>query len=208
MSIRPRVIGLCGPAQCGKDEARKALEGEGYKGLAFADGVREVALRLNPVLRYFPAKDPALPALLRRDWSTYRYADLLEEVGYEEAKRYSAFRAYLVDIGAGLRETLGEDIWVDRLKSRVRAERWDSEDGIVYHVISDVRYVNEAAAIKRLGGEVWRIHRPGVGPANEEEARSLKEIDDGWWPDVVMHNTFISPEEWRQEVLRNLRLLD
>lgn len=43
-------------------------------------------------------------------------------------------------------------------------------------VISDVRYLNEARAIQAAGGIVIYIARPGYGPANEEEARSIEEI--------------------------------
>jgi hypothetical protein len=34
-------------------------------------------------------------------------------------------------------------------------------------VFSDVRYPNEADAVRKLGGQVWRIERDGHGPANE-----------------------------------------
>jgi hypothetical protein len=56
------------------------------------------------------------------------------------------------------REMFGEDFWVDAAIARV-------PDGSKV-VFSDVRYPNEAMAIKSLGGEVWRVERDGIGPAN------------------------------------------
>ena len=34
------------------------------------------------------------------------------------------------------------------------------------YVFSDVRFPNEADAIKDLGGQIWRVHRTGVAPVN------------------------------------------
>jgi hypothetical protein len=45
-------------------------------------------------------------------------------------------------------------------------------------VITDVRYPNEAKALWNAGGFLVRITRPGVGPANSEEARTIQQIDD------------------------------
>jgi len=34
-------------------------------------------------------------------------------------------------------------------------------------VVSDARFINEFEAVRSRGGEIWRINRPGVGPAND-----------------------------------------
>ena len=49
----------------------------------------------------------------------------------------------------------GEDFWVTLALNSI-----DSPNA----VISDVRFKNEAEAIKRAGGQIWRINRFGVGP--------------------------------------------
>ena len=56
----------------------------------------------------------------------------------------------------------GEDFWVNAAIDSI-------EDGSKV-VVSDVRYPNEADAIKKLGGQVWRVVRPGFGPANDHES--------------------------------------
>jgi hypothetical protein len=57
------------------------------------------------------------------------------------------------------RDMFGDSFWVDQAFKRI------PEGSIV--VFSDVRYQNEADAIKQNGGEVWRIERPGVNAAND-----------------------------------------
>jgi hypothetical protein len=48
-------------------------------------------------------------------------------------------------------------------------------------VFSDVRYPNEANAVRDFGGKIYRIDRAGVGPANEhasETALNDYDFDD------------------------------
>jgi hypothetical protein len=42
--------------------------------------------------------------------------------------------------------------------------------------VTDVRYLNEVNFIRKLGGEVFRLYRKGISPANDEERRSLNHI--------------------------------
>lgn len=44
-------------------------------------------------------------------------------------------------------------------------------------VVDDVRFPNEAAAVRAEGGILWRIVRPGQGPADHVSERLLHEID-------------------------------
>jgi hypothetical protein len=46
--------------------------------------------------------------------------------------------------------------------------------------VDDVRFPNEVEWLLRKKGLAIRIHRPGFGPANDEEARSIAEIDRMW----------------------------
>jgi hypothetical protein len=60
-----------------------------------------------------------------------------------------------------------EDFWVDYALNSI-------PDG-GKAVIADVRYPNEANAIKVLGGKVYRVERDGVGPANEHASENALE---------------------------------
>lgn len=52
------------------------------------------------------------------------------------------------------RELVGENVWINSLLRRC-------DDGVEPIIVDDVRFDNEAAAIKRAGGHLMFIHRPG-----------------------------------------------
>ncbi|WP_260673734.1 deoxynucleotide monophosphate kinase family protein [Comamonas aquatica] len=49
--------------------------------------------------------------------------------------------------------------WVKRFEHRVRQHQ---EAGIQHIVVTDVRFADEAATIRALGGQIWRVHRPNL----------------------------------------------
>jgi hypothetical protein len=71
----------------------------------------------------------------------------------------------------------GENFWVEFAINSI-------PDGSKV-VFSDVRYPNEADAIKELGGEVWRVGREGYGAANDHESEHAL---DGYDFDAVISN--------------------
>ena len=76
----------------------------------------------------------------------------------------------------GCRAHLGEDVWVRALERQLRP-------GSRY-VVTDCRFAEEATAVRRWGGEVWRIVRPGTssdGHASEEGVDAIE-------PDRVVDN--------------------
>lgn len=150
----PPIIGISGYSGVGKDTARQILcEAYGCEGAAFADKVREYALLLNP---YF------------EETKCY-YSELIESMGYDNAKRkYDCVRKLMVKIGHGARTLLGQNVWVNALLP-IDSQRPAGKS----LVISDVRYTNEAERIILLGGIVIRLERNGVNAANETEKNSL-----------------------------------
>jgi hypothetical protein len=70
-----------------------------------------------------------------------------------------------------------ENFWVDYALNSV-------VDGTKV-VIADVRYPNEADAIKALGGKVYRVERDGVGPANAHASENALE---GYEFDGTLYN--------------------
>lgn len=153
------IIGMAGFARAGKDTAAVPLMDERFERLAFADGVRALAYELNPFVKI--PKSRGLPTLLK-------YRECLELWGYEGTKDRTLAREELVAIGAGVRKVIGPDAWVAAVETQI-------EEGGSY-VVTDVRYANEVAMIERLGGETWVIERPEVGPANDEERRSMEDV--------------------------------
>ena len=144
------LIGLIGYAQSGKDTFASILvEKYGYSRIAFADKIRDFLYGINPMVGCSP---------------TGYLQDLVNLVGWDKAKQEPQVRRLLQDLGISARELIDEDIWVNAALSNV-----DANDRIV---ITDVRFENEAAMIKSMGGQLWRIKRSGVGPVNGHVSES------------------------------------
>ena len=72
-------------------------------------------------------------------------------------------REGLQELGLSKR-AIREDYWIHQLELRMHTLR---KVGAENFVISDVRFENELESVHQWGGQVWRIVRPGTGPAND-----------------------------------------
>lgn len=142
------IIGLCGFARAGKDEVAKALVEElGFRRLAFADALKAVLYDIHP-----------------------RIAASVDLFGWEHVKENVLLdgRGWLQRLGVACREHLGADVWVNAVMDAAWETVPDRRGWVdAKVVISDVRFPNEIEAVRYRGGELWRIDRPGVGPAND-----------------------------------------
>lgn len=144
------ILGLSGWARSGKDTVADYLvKHEGYTKVSFAQTIRDALVALDPEIRV--------------DGVSCNLSQV-EVMGWEALKSLSpSIRPLLQRMGTEVgRQMFGEDFWVDAAINRI-------PDGSKV-VFADVRYPNEAKAVKSLGGEVWRIERLGVGPANDHES--------------------------------------
>lgn len=175
-------IGLVGYAQTGKDTAAEALAELGYVRVAFADGLRRALYNLNPLVQ---SGDEVV--YLRH---------LVDACGWDRAKtECEDVRELLQRMGteAG-RDIHGEDCWVD-----LGIREAEKHDKVVF---TDVRFPNEAAAVRRWGGGLIRIERPGTGPVNSHVSdQGLAQIacDETWT------NDFPNRFEWQAAVLEALK---
>jgi cytidylate kinase len=157
------IIGLTGYAQSGKDTVASILvEKYGFKRVAFADKIRDFLYGINPMVACSP---------------TGYLQDLVNLVGWDKAKQEPQVRRLLQDLGVSARELLAEDVWVSSALKNVAAE-----DRIV---VTDVRFENEAAQVKLLNGQLWRVKRLGFGPVNNHVSES--ELD-GYPVDQIFVN--------------------
>lgn len=164
------ILGLCGYARSGKNATASILaEIGGFEQVAFADALRELAIAVNPFVAYHTEDDGTEQGRVELD----RYADLLQEVGYEEAKKQQEVREYLQRLGVGVREVFGADVWVNVLHERILAKRLAATRTLDI-VITDVRFPNEARYVQSVG-TLWRIVRPGTGPVNRHESELHQE---------------------------------
>ncbi|MGI5347035.1 hypothetical protein ACQEU8_02430 [Streptomyces sp. CA-250714] len=149
-------IALIGPARSGKDSVAEALS-ETHTRVAFADPLKEMALRVNPVI----------PGWIKLGWDgTYRLSDAVTDVGWERTKEdHPEVRRFLQKLGHQVRQ--GDPMyWVRQAFARIEATR-----GPV--VITDCRYRNEADALRMLGFKLIRVIRPGITGAGHVSETEL-----------------------------------
>lgn len=152
IEVPPVIVGLMGYAQVGKDTVANILvEEHGFERVAFADALREMLYALNPQV------------YVRPGGRVIGYHDFVQPIvdafGWEYAKANTDVRELLQRLGteAG-RNVLGDSIWVDTAMQKIKPGG--------RYVITDVRFPNEAQAIRHEGGRLWRVRRPGYVPVN------------------------------------------
>lgn len=175
------VVGLSGYAGAGKDTAAKGLLWAGYTRVSFADKLREFTYAQNPYIAITDT-DPVWLQLAGDDQplDAVEYMPLrmlVDWVGWDVAKDdVKSVRELLQRTGTDAgRKVLGENVWVDAVMNNLPA-------GDV--VVTDVRFPNEANAVKDSGLLV-RIERDGVEPVNGHVSEYAL---DGYPHDVYMHN--------------------
>lgn len=143
--LKPRfdIIGLSGYARAGKDTIGDLLVEKGYARSSFADYIRKALYTLNPY-----SSDGK------------RVKDVIDAHGWEGSKEVDPeIRILLQRLGSDVgRAMIDNDIWVNLVLKNL-------PDGAKI-VFTDCRFPNEAEAIKRFGGELWRVSREGCNPVN------------------------------------------
>lgn len=163
------ILGLAGYARSGKDSAADALESVGFRGIAFADKLREFVYALNPEVNGGPM-------------GTYSLKEIIDQYGWAEYKNTywgDSIREQLQFIGTDcVRSILGPDIWVNAT--------FDSMDLNQNYVITDVRFPNEAESIIEKGGRVYRVIREGVGAVNNHASEVA--LNDFPFNGIIVNN--------------------
>ena len=154
---KPFIIGLTGLAGTGKDTVRGILEHyEGYKGLAFADPIRDM---IGPLLD--ACGEP-------RAWMINR--ELKEQPIPALGVSY---RHLAQTLGTEWGRAVQPDLWLRLAANKMMMA--SREDAAAQFVISDVRFANEADFVRQLGGQIWRIERADAPSVREHVSES--EID-------------------------------
>jgi hypothetical protein len=149
------LIGLAGYARSGKDTlADYLVVFHDYKKVAFAEPMREALVRLNPTIEV-------------GNFKLAKLATAVNVFGWEELKGMSPdIRGLMQRLGTEVgREMFGQNFWVEQTMKRVAEISGNC-------VVSDVRYPNEAQAIRDAGGIVIKIDRQGVKAANEHSSEN------------------------------------
>lgn len=145
------LVGIGGKLRSGKDAfADHLVSAHGFTKMNMSDPMNAAARVMNP---WIPVSKPS-GALV---W--VRYADLVDEIGFTEAKKNPEVRRFLQVTGADFgRDMVDVNIW-QRMHSR-NIDRAIATGLKV--VITGVRFPNEADMISdRAGTLVW-VNRPDV----------------------------------------------
>lgn len=173
-----RLVGMHGFAQTGKDTVAEILADHRFQRVAFADPMREAVLTLNPII--------AVDSYGR----TFRLAETVEDLGWDEAKKTLEVRRLLQVFGTEVgRRMFGEDFWVKMGMAQIKPGG--------RYVITDVRFLNEALAVKQVGGLLIKIRRPGVGPVNQHASDAG--LDDFLFDHIIDNDGTI--DDLRRKVL-------
>ena len=184
-----KLIALCGAAGAGKDTVADMLPA---RKLAFADALyREVAEAWGVeqhVLRCRETKE-----LIQRRLALME-CENEEFLQFKFDAKWSAPRSprQILQWWGDYRRAQDPDYFLASLRFAIL----DGPPGDI--VITDVRFPNEAALVRQLGGQLWQIRRPGyeaggTGHASDTDGREFR-------PDVVLEN-FGSLEALRRTVL-------
>lgn len=142
MDKHPRLIGIAGKAQTGKDTIGDYLRTDhGFSNGSFASAIKHGAYAMtgiNPTNMTGPEKEEIIP------WLGVSMRHILQTLGTEWG-----------------RELIHPDIWL-----KIAQRSWDQykrvEPNSVGVVMTDVRFENEAAWVRDTGGQIWHVSREGA----------------------------------------------
>lgn len=171
----PTIAGLTGANGAGKDTVAAMLAAELRKHghtptvIAFADALyNEVSAAFNisvQALRERLTKETPIDALkvsrCNDPWFSSVYSGSESIHVWLDVPRSP--RQILQWWGTEYRRKQQPDYWVMRLLQIVQALR---AAGTSHIIITDVRFADEAQAIRSQGAQIWRVHRPNLLPTS------------------------------------------
>lgn len=173
MTALPPLVGLIGKKRVGKDTFAAVLVEEfGFARVAFADPLKEMALTIDPEVAI--------------DSDTWEHLGVLvAQFGWEGAKEEPGVRRFLQRLGDGVRQ-FDPEFWVTAGMRQMWNLRGHPATAVGQPVvITDVRYPNEADAIREAGGILVRIERPGVDDGDTHASETA--LDD-YLVDAIVEN--------------------
>lgn len=179
----PMIVGLMGYGGSGKSETAKAIVAAGYVRMhikkplveAAATLLREAGISEEMIVRYLDGdlKRQTIPEFRRSG------TEIQQFLGTEFGRDFCYPALWL-------------DIWASKAKAANAAG--------VRVIQESVRFPNEAAMIRSIGGLILRVDRAGVGPLSDHPSERLPAE-----PDIVISNNG-SLTDLRLQVMERLAL--
>jgi len=167
-----KLIGLYGLARSGKNTVAGFLEERGYSEASFAHTLKEAARTI-----FGFTKEQV-------------YGDKKDEV--DVFWGFSPRWALQVLGTDCIRNHIGNDVWIKALFKKINLIFARSPES--KFVVSDVRFKNEAEAIREAGGVLWKVVRSdhdgliGVSGSHASEV-DLANLSDDYWDGIISAKT-------------------
>lgn len=152
-----KLIALIGQKKSGKSEVAKVLAWNGFTNVKFAQPLKNMLLTLPGI------SSAHIEGHLKEEpceifnGKTVRYA--MQTLGTEWG-----------------RDCIDQNIWLNLWKRQIKRLKRVSCD--------DCRFLNEAQAVKDMGGEIWEIRRKNLDQDEHSSETEMAKIS----PDVIVHN--------------------
>ena len=197
-----KLIALCGAAGAGKDTVADMLPA---RKLAFADTLyAEVAAAWDVeqhVLRCRETKETEQERLTIEwcsdyDFRVWFFHQPVASASREPWDTTPRSPRQILQWWGDYRRAQDPDYFVEALSTAF----WYTQAGDVHgeYIITDVRFPNEAAMVRQLGGQIWQIRRPGYEAGGTGHASDT--AGGEFAPDLIVTNGG-SLEELRATVL-------
>lgn len=159
------LIGIGGRLAAGKDVVANFYRGQlGFTVIGFSDILHSMLMKLDPIVM----TDATHKELLT-------YTQVVKARGFVKAKEIPEVRRLQQVFGTEIgRQMIHEDIWVDLTAERITK----LQDAGKKVVLTGVRYPNEVAMVRRLGGETLWIDRPDFGQPSDHATENSVNQDD------------------------------
>lgn len=170
------IVGLCGLIGSGKNTVAERLMSEhDYIGISFAETLKDAAACIfgwDREMLEGATKEAREERELKDEWWS-------ERLGFEVSPRYM-----LQFMGTEvMRDNLHQAIWALATEKRIidTQEYFSSITGRKPNfVISDVRFPNEIAMIRRLGGKVMHVQRGELPAWFGKDPSDIHESEKAW----------------------------
>lgn len=194
------LIGLTGAAGAGKDSVAAILCAAQWRSVAFADALRieiseafGIDQRLLTDRRHKESSTPQLSAGMASNANWLRWAAVH---GHSLIQPRSP--RWVLQSWGGFRRQNEPNYWLRHVTYWVQFQRQYQPRSLV---VTDVRYANEAQALRDLGGHIVRVHRPGAAALAPETALHESEHHGAIEAAAEIHNDgplqALHAEVWR-----------
>jgi hypothetical protein len=182
------IIGISGKMGSGKDTFGQMLQDElpSYTLKSFAFKLKQVASIISgiPIENF---EDPEFKmGYMTSEWDTSILKDSPSKYLKTETTQMTV-REFLQKLGTdGLKHNLHSSVWINALFSDYKKEK--SEDFFPNWIITDVRFPDEADAVKKKGGILIRIERSNIKQGSSKTHVSETAMDHYSDYDIIVHN--------------------